>query len=183
MHKKIVSAGVIALFCVALGAAAFAQQGPARRGLLRQFISARVVARLNLTPDQVKKIQQIVRTRRTAARSRQGATAQADLAQERQALLKAIFSDKPEQGEIQKHMDAIVQQQSAADERRRANLSDNVDSMLEINKVLTPAQRTEFQKMLDENARAGQMMRGRMMQRRRGLGASGQQPPSSPKEN
>ncbi len=153
MLKKALSALVLML---ALAVVAFAQApGPAGRnrqgGLLREFMSARVQARLNLTADQVKQLQDIVRAQRAKMQ------APVNVAAERQAMMKAIFTDAPNQAEIDKHAAALASQQNQ-------RLNQMVSTMLEFNQVLTPEQRTEFQKMLDEQARAGTIRRQRMQQ-------------------
>ncbi len=183
MQRKIVSAGIIGVLCVLMGSAAVAQGGPQRGAGPGQFMRPRVIARLNLTPEQVKQIQGIAKAHRAAIQPGERPAAQVNIAQERQALMKAVFSDKPDEGEIQKHLDALSQQQTDAAQRRQQQMADYVTSMLEINKVLTPAQRAEFHKMLDENARTGQIRRGRMMQRRSMQNGTVQQQPPTSKED
>ncbi len=167
MRRQILTIALVTLLLV-LAPAIYAQRGP-RPGsgdMLREFTNARIAARLNLTPDQVKQIQQIVRAHRAAVQPAQRPAPGAGPAADRQALLKSIFTDQPDQGAIQKQMDAVLQKEATTQEQRQQRLSEMVDTMLQINKVLTPAQRAEFQKMLDENTRARQIMGRRMMQRR-----------------
>jgi Spy/CpxP family protein refolding chaperone len=186
MYRKSLFIPVIVVLILSVGAAAFAQgPRPGAPGLARQFASARVQARLNLTPDQVRQIQEIVKAQRAAAPPAPKPAPAAAMAQEHQALMKAIFTDSPNQDEIAKHEAALVQQQAAVAQQHQKRLDQMIGTLLQINRVLTPAQRAEFQKMLDENARAGQIMRGRMMMRqgmngRRRPAAAPQPPPPPP---
>ena len=170
MHRKIIITGLVVVLIILMASAVFAQRGPRAGGfgggMLGQFTNARVAARLNLTPDQTKQIQEIVSAHRTAMQPAQRPAPGTGPRIDHEALLKSIITDKPDQAEIQKRMDAMLQQQTAMAQERQQRLGAYVDTMLEINKVLTPAQRSEFQKMLDENTRARQMMGRRMMQRR-----------------
>ena len=174
MNRKIIITGLVAVLCILMVSAVFAQRGPRPGGfgggfgggMLGQFTNARVAARLNLTPDQTKQIQEIVNAHRTAMQPAQRPAPGTGPRINHDALLKTIITDKPDQAAIQKQMDAMLQQQTTMEQQRQQRLGAYVDTMLEINKVLTPAQRTEFQRMLDENSRARQMMGRRMMQRR-----------------
>ncbi len=178
MHKKSLLLMVVILFIVTFAAAAFAQ-GPA--GMARRFMSPRVQARLNLTPDQLKQIMQVVQAQRANAPKPAAAPA-LNAAQEHRALLKAIFTDKPDQEAIQQHAAALNQFASAQAQQHSARLNQAITTMLEINKILTPEQRDEFQRMLDENARVRQLRMRRGMMARRGMGMmmNRQGPPATP---
>ncbi len=165
MRRKTVHIATIMLLVAVCAGATFAQQP----GMLRQFTSPRVQARLNLTPDQVKQIQQVVQAQR--ANAPKPAAAATNAAQEHQALLKAIFTDKPDQEAIQQHAAALNQFAAAQAQQHTARLNQFINTMLEINKILTPEQRDEFQRMLDENVRTRHLRMGRRM---RSMGASGQ---------
>ncbi len=165
-RKSVFIAAVLVL--IAGSSVALGQRGPRaprQDGILRELASARVQARLNLTSDQVRQIQEIVRTQRAKNAPAGRAVPVANVAQERMALMKAIFSDNPNQTEIEKHQAAIADRQAAAAQQSQQSLSRQVNTLLEINKVFTPAQRVEFQKMLDENARTGQILQRRIMMR------------------
>ncbi len=92
--------------------------------------------RLNLTPEQVQQIRQINHAQRLQSFDRNTAAQS-----ERQALMAALFSETPNQAEIHRHVAALQQAQAA-------QLNQLVATAAEINKVLTPEQRTEFQKVM-----------------------------------
>ncbi len=180
MYRKLLSLAQVVLLVLAFCAAAFAQRGP---GMLRQFASPRVQARLNLSADQVKQIQQVIQAQR--ANVPKPAASAVNAGQEHQALLKDIFTDTPDQEKIQQHVAALNQFAAAQAQQHSARLNQAISTMLEINKILTSEQRAEFQRMLDENVRARQIRMHRMMGRRGMMnrqGAPPPPPPSVPKE-
>jgi Spy/CpxP family protein refolding chaperone len=132
-------------------------RGPQGMGgfpLFRELGLAKVKARLNLTADQTQQIQQIAKSERIK-RSEQGGFG----AEDRQALLKTIFADNPNQTEIQKRVQALQEQHARM-------LQELVTTGLQVNKVFTPEQRVELHRMIDENAQVRAEMRVRRMQRR-----------------
>ncbi len=186
MSRKTRFIAVILVLIAGCAIAAFGQQGPrGQGGILRQLISARVQARLNLTPDQVKQIREIVRDHRAQNAPVRPAALAVNAGQEHTALMKSIFTDNPNQEEIQKHEASIAERQAAAAQQNQQRLNQQVNTLLEINKVFTPAQRAEFQKMLDENVRTGQILRRRATMRpnaRRPVTPAPQTPPPPPAE-
>jgi Spy/CpxP family protein refolding chaperone len=74
------------------------------------------------------------------------------------ALAKELFKDQPNQAEIQKQLTVLQQ-----DQARR--MSEWVATAQEMNKVLTPDQRAEAQKIIDEQRTARANMREKMKER------------------
>lgn len=112
-----------------------------------------LVARLKLTPEQETQIKGIAKSRAEQSKGDREAGRAA-----REALMRELFSDKPNTAEIQKNT-AVLQQESAQ------RLTRWVTMAQEMNKVLTPEQRTEMQKMVSEHQQASQRMRERFKQR------------------
>jgi periplasmic protein CpxP/Spy len=121
-----------------------------------------VKVRLNLTEDQTQRIRAIVE------KQKQTMKAQAP-AQQHEALVTTIFSDNPNQSQIQQQL-AQLQQQHAQMLQRM------VATGLEINQVLTPEQRAELQKMMAEHKQMRGTMRQRMEERRKQRQEPQQQP-------
>jgi len=144
-----VIAGTTAFAAVRHGRAPVAGAFPFLRGV--GFL--KLQARLNLSADQTQQIKQIVKSERMK-RIGQGR----DGAQDQQALIKSIFADNPNQTEIQQRVQAIQEQQAKM-------LQELVATGLQVNKVFTPEQRAELQRMMDENAQVRAKMRQKMAQR------------------
>ena len=130
------------------------RHGPGGGGFLSERMFAHMEARLNLTPEQSQQVRGIFEAQR-AKMKEQFTGGRGD----REALMKAVFSDNPNQAEIQKQVTAL--------ERKHAQmLQQMVDTGLQVNKVLTPEQRAEFLKAMDEHRQAGERFRERMKQRK-----------------
>jgi Spy/CpxP family protein refolding chaperone len=109
--------------------------------------------RLKLTDQQMQQIRQIQQSHRQQAFEIRGTKAAA-----REAMMKSIFAENANPATVQKNL--ITMQQSQA-----ASLNLFVTRMNEINKILTPEQRTEFQKVLDERSQRRITNREKMQQR------------------
>ena len=121
-----------------------------------------VKARLNLTEDQTQRIQAIL--------EKQKETMQAQApAQQHEALVAQVFSDNPNQAQIQQQLTQLHQQHAQMLQRI-------VATGLEINQVLTPEQRAELQKMMAEHKQVRGTMRQRMQERRQQRQEPQQQP-------
>jgi Spy/CpxP family protein refolding chaperone len=143
----------VAVIIVLVVGSAFAKRGHRRgHGLFGEFSIAQLEARLKLTPEQSQQVRNIISSQRSQMKERFGSGGNT-----RQELVQQIFSDNPNQAEIQKRL-ADLQQQHAQ------MLNQLVASGLEVNKVLTPEQRAELQKALEEKAQARAKMRERMRQ-------------------
>src|SRR5512138_673693 len=101
MRSRFIGAVIVAVVMALMAPATFAQRGPRPGGLAREFTNAHIAARLNLTPEQTKQIQDIVRAHRAAVQPAQRPAPGAGPALDRQALMKSIFTDKPDQAAIQ----------------------------------------------------------------------------------
>jgi len=158
MKKWIIA--TVALLVIAT--VAFAAAGRGRRvhgemggmGWLHGMGLARLEARLKLTPEQSTQIRQIAHTEKQRMFQRWGSGAD-----NRNALMKEIFRDNPNQAEITRRVQTLLQEHTQM-------LNQLVAAGLEVNKVLTPEQRAELQQVVDENAQAAQRMRERALQRR-----------------
>ena len=152
MTKKWVGIAAIALLVLGTGSVAFAKfAGRAGRmghmGMFGEWKMAQLEARLKLTPEQSKQMRDIVAARHQQLRSDFDAGRD-----DRQALVREIFKDKPNQAEIEKRVSAIQ-------ERHNAMLSQLVAAGEDFNKTLTPEQRAEMQKIIDEHIQVGNKMR------------------------
>lgn len=156
MNRKwtiaIVTAAVLLVATVGF---AYAKMGHGRGdfGFFGEHKFAELEARLKLTPDQSKQIRAILKDARD-----QGFDRFAAGSPDRVALAKAVFSSDTNQAEIQKNMAALEQQ-------HQQMLQFLVATGTKINAVLTPEQRVEMQKIIDEKAQAGAKMRARWRER------------------
>ncbi len=123
-------------------------------GWIGERMFARMEARLKLTPEQSQQVRGIFEAQR-AKMGEQFKGGRAD----RDALMKAVFSDNPNQAEIQKQIAALQQQHAKM-------LQDMVAAGLQVNQVLTVEQRAELLKAVDEQRQAGERFRERMKQRK-----------------
>ena len=155
-RRWLVLAAVIAILVLGSGTIAFARYGHGRGGYgwHGEWAMARMEARLKLTPDQSRQMREIVSSQKLKLFDQFSAGRD-----NRQALIKEIFKDNPNQAEIQKRVAAIQQQHSDM-------LNQVVAAGTQLNKVLTPEQRVEMQKVIDERMQAGEKMRQRMRERR-----------------
>jgi Spy/CpxP family protein refolding chaperone len=159
MSRKWIAAIVFASVILATAGFASARYARGERdfagmSLLRELGLAKLQARLNLSAEQTQQIKEIGRSERTKRLDQFGSGAE-----NRQALLKAIFSDNPNQTEIQKRVQALQEQHAKM-------LQDVVSTGLQVNKVFTPEQRVELQRVIEENSQVRAKMRDRAMQRR-----------------
>ena len=144
--------GIAAAALLVLGSSlAFAKYagraGHGHMGMFGEWKMAQLEARLKLTPEQSKQMRGIVTARREKLMGDFDAGRD-----DRQALIREIFKDKPSQAEIEKRVSAIQ-------ERHNAMLSQLVASGQEFNKTLTPEQRVEMQRIIDEQVQVGDKMR------------------------
>lgn len=149
----IMAAATVALLLVlgsgSLAFAKFAQGAGHMRhmGMFGEWKMAQLEARLKLTPEQSKQMHDLVAARHEKLMGDFGAGRD-----DRQALVREIFKDNPNQAEIQKRVSAIQ-------ERHNAMLNQLVATGQDFNKTLTPEQRVEMQKIIDEHAQVGDKMR------------------------
>lgn len=167
MSKKWVAIAAVALLVLGTGSVAFAKfAGRAghrgHMGMFSEWKMAQLEARLKLTPEQSKKMHEIVESRRDKLRGDFGAGRD-----DRQALVREIFKDNPNQAEIEKRVSAIQ-------ERHNAMLSQLVAAGQDFNKTLTSEQRAEMQKIIDEHIQVGNKMREHRHQH---MGRWGQESP------
>ena len=159
MTKKWVVIAVAALLVLGSGSLAFAKfAGRAGRmghmGMFGEWKMAQLEARLKLTPEQSKQMRDLVASRRT--KLMEDFDAGRD---DRRALVREIFKDNPSQAEIQKRVSAIQERQSAM-------ISQLVTAGQDFNKTLTPGQRVEMQRVIDEQIQVGDKMREHRRQHR-----------------
>ena len=159
MTRKWVTIAAVALLALGSGSLAYAKfAGRAghmgHMGMFGEWKMAQMEARLKLTPEQSKQMRDIVAARRT--RLIEDFDAGRD---DRRALVREIFKDNPSQAEIQKRVSAIQ-------ERHNAMLSQLVATGQDFNRTLTPEQRAEVQKMIDEQIQVGDRMREHRRQHR-----------------
>ena len=152
MSRKWVAIAAAALLVLGTGSVAYARfAGRAghmgHMGMFGEWKMAQLEARLKLTPEQSKQMRDIVATRRT--KLMEDFDAGRD---DRHALAREIFKDNPSQAEIQKRVSAIQ-------ERQNAMISQLVAAGQEFNKTLTPEQRAEMQRVIDEQILVGDKMR------------------------
>lgn len=163
MNRKWIAVTVACTLLV-LGTAtlSFAKYGKGRAGQgplgMLGFGGERAIAemetRLKLTPEQSQQVRQILTGQREKMFEDFGAGRE-----NRQALVREIFKDNPNQAEIQKRVAALQQ-------RHAEMLKQVVATGLEINKVITPEQRTELNKVIEERMLVGEKMRERFRERR-----------------
>ena len=163
MKRKWMAVAVAcALIVLATATVSFAKYGKGRGGHgplgMLGFGGERMIAeletRLKLTPEQSQQLRQVVSSQK------QKAFADFESGRDnRQALVREIFKDNPNQAEIQKRVAALQQQHAQM-------LNQVVSAGLDINKVFTPEQRVEMNRILDERAEVRSRMRERMQQRR-----------------
>lgn len=111
---------------------------------------AELEVRLKLSPDQSKQIREILKNARE-----KGFDQFAAGSNDRVALAKAVFDPNPNQAEIQKDTQAVQQQ-------HQQMLQLLVDTGAQISKVLTPEQRVEMQKIIEEKAAIAGKMRDKI---------------------
>lgn len=141
----IVCAIVFGVAVVAVGAY---EHGGAAAGMPgRRF--QRLAARLKLTPEQQSQIKADLRQTRAVAKPDFDSVRSL-----RETLGRQIFTDQPNQAEIQKNAELLKQHLSAA-------IDEYVKVGLQINQVLTPAQRVEMQTVITERAQRAQQQRAR----------------------
>ena len=128
----------------------------------------KMVARLNLTPDQQEKIKSI-----TKAQFDQNKGQRATVSAAHEALAKELFKDQSNPAEIQKQVSILQQDQTQ-------RMAQWVQTAQEINKILTPDQRAEVQKMIVENKQVRENMREKMQQRRQQREQQKQAAPTPP---
>jgi len=142
-RKWMIAGGVVAAIVVATAALGYARVLRHRDDGLGFFGHRGLVemeVRLKLTPDQSKQVREILKSARD-----KGFDQFAGGSGARVALAKAVFSPQPNQAEIQKNMMALEQQ-------HQQMLQLVVNTGQQISQVLTPEQRAEMQKIIDEKA-------------------------------
>ena len=152
MTRKWIAIAAAALLVLGSGSLAFAKfAGRAghmgHMGMFGEWKMAQLETRLKLTPEQSKQMRDIVAARHEKLKGDFDAGRD-----DRQALVREIFKDNPSQAEIQKRVSAIQ-------ERHNAMLSQLVTAGQDFNKTLTPEQRVEMQKIIDEHVQVGDKMR------------------------
>ncbi len=123
-------------------------------GFLSERMFAHLETRLNLTEEQSTQVRGIFEAQR-AKMKEQFAAGRG----EHDALFKAIFTDNPNQAEIQNQLNALKQKHAAM-------LDQMVGTGLQVNQVLTPEQRTELLKAMAEKKETGRRFQERMKQRK-----------------
>lgn len=151
-------AAVTLAVALAGGTYLFAKAGHGRHGGRGGFLSERMFAhletRLKLSPEQSTQVRGIFESQR-AKMKEQFASGRG----EHDALFKAVFTDNPNQSEIQTQLAAMKQKHAQM-------LDEMVATGLQVNQVLTPEQRVELLKAMDEKKEAGRRFRDRMQQRK-----------------
>jgi periplasmic protein CpxP/Spy len=158
MSKKWLTVVLVGLLVLGTGTIAFATYGGHRGhgggfGFLPGMRFGELKARLNLTPEQTSKLQELVKAERLKAFDQFWAAGE-----QRRALAKEIFKDNPSPAEVQRRVQELHQQHAQI-------LNQIVAAGLEANKVFTPEQRAEIQKIVDEHARKAADRRDRIRQR------------------
>ena len=174
MSKKWVAIAAVAVLVVGSSSLALAKfAGRAGRmghmGMFGEWKMAQLEARLRLTPEQSKKMHEIVELRRDKLKGDFDAGRD-----DRQALVREIFKDNPSQAEIEKRVSAIQ-------ERHNAMLAQLVTAGQDFNKTLTSEQRAEMQKIVDEHIQVGNKMREHRGQGMRHRGPGGPDSEAPPK--
>jgi Spy/CpxP family protein refolding chaperone len=155
-RKWMIAGGVVAAIVVATAALGYARALRHRhdglgffghRGLMEMEV------RLKLTPEQSKQVREILKSARE-----KGFDQFAGGSGARVALAKAVFSPQPNQAEIQKNIMALEQQ-------HQQMLQLVVNTGQQISQVLTPEQRAEMQKIIDEKAQIAAKRREHFRQR------------------
>ena len=159
MSRKWVGIAAVAVLVLGTGTVAFARfaERAGRMGHMGMFGAwrmAQLEARLKLTPEQSKQMHDLMAAQREKLMGDFAAGRE-----DRQALVREIFKDNPNQAEIQKRVPAIQ-------ERHNAMLSQLVAAGQDFNKTLTPEQRAEMQKIIDEHVQVRERMREHRHQRR-----------------
>lgn len=153
MTKKWVAIAAAAVLVLGTGIVAFAQYAGRggrmgrQMGMLGGWRMAHLEARLKLTPEQSKQMEALMAAQREKMKGDMAAGRE-----DRQALMREIFKDNPNQAEIQKRVSAIQ-------ERHNAMLDQLVAAGQEFNKSLTPEQRAEMQRIIDEHVQVRERMR------------------------
>jgi Spy/CpxP family protein refolding chaperone len=157
MTRKWIGIAALALLVLGSGTVAFAKyagRAGGHMGMFGEWKMAQLEARLKLTPEQSKQMRGIVAARRETLMNDFDAGRD-----DRRALIREIFKDKPSQAEIEKRVSAIQ-------ERHNAMLSQLVAAGQDFNKTLTPEQRAEMQRIIDEQIQVGDKMREHRRQHR-----------------
>ncbi|MGH9556336.1 MAG: Spy/CpxP family protein refolding chaperone [Terriglobales bacterium] len=128
--------------------------GPGGGGFISERMFARLETRLKLTPEQSGQVRNIFETQRTKMKE-QFASGRG----EHDSLFKAVFTDNPNQAEIQQQLGSMKQKHAQM-------LDQMVATGLQVNQVLTPDQRTELLKAMEEQKEAGRRFHERMQQRK-----------------
>lgn len=142
---------------VTLAAATFALGGFRHgdgRGPIGRMRFERLAVRLKLTPEQESQIKAQLRQTRSAVKPQIDS-----LRNLRSSLAKQIFTNQPNQAEIQKTSEQLKQQLTAV-------IDQYVNAGIKINSVLSPEQRTEMQKVISEHQQLAERRRARQEQRR-----------------
>ncbi|MBI2679175.1 MAG: periplasmic heavy metal sensor [Candidatus Koribacter versatilis] len=126
------------------------RRGHGRGGM---FMGKEMEGRLNLTPDQKTKLEQMHQRQREQMKGQFQAGPQ-----DRQGLMQEIFKDNPNPAVIQQRVAEMQQRQAAA-------LTAHVQAMQEFNSILTPDQRGEMQKMMAERAQKMQEWKAKRAER------------------
>ena len=163
---------IVAVCGVTLVAATFALGGFRRGGAMgavaEEMRFEKLAVRLKLTSDQESQI------KRQLKEARSGAKPQIDsLRSLRGTLARQIFTNQPNQDQIQKTSEELKQQLSAV-------IDQYVKAGLQINSALKPEQRTEVQKIITERQQLAERRRARWEQRR-SRQTQGQPSPAAPK--
>lgn len=155
-RKWIIVGGVVAALVVATAAVAYARaarHGCDGLGFFGHRGLAEMEVRLKLTPDQSKQVRAILKSAREKGFDQFAAGSGA-----RVSLAKAVFSPQPNQAEIQKNMLAL-------EDQHQQMLQLVVNTGQQISQVLTPEQRVEMQKIIDEKAQIAAKRREHFRQR------------------
>jgi Spy/CpxP family protein refolding chaperone len=164
MNRKVLAAWIAVVVMVVFAAGiAIAQRGPRHGGpgaggpggMLGMFggrMLAHIEARLNLTDAQTQQIRQITQQQREQAKQKFDRDAH-------EALMRQVFSDNPNQAEIQKLTQQLQQQHAQM-------LQQLVSTGAQINQVLNAEQRAELQEMIAEHHQVREKMKQRREERR-----------------
>ena len=128
--------------------------GPGGGGFISERMFARLETRLKLTPEQSGQVRNIFESQR-AKMKEQFAAGRG----EHDAIFKAVFTDNPNQAEIQQKLAAMKQKHAEM-------LDQMVATGLQVNQVLTSEQRAELLKAMEEKQEVGRRFHERMKQRK-----------------
>ena len=128
--------------------------GPGRGGFISERMFAHLETRLKLSPEQSTQVRSIFESQRAKTKE-QFASGRG----EHDALFKAVFTDNPNQSDIQAQLAAMKQKHAQM-------LDQMVATGLQVNQVLTPEQRVELLKAMEEKKEAGRRFRDRMKERK-----------------